>query len=251
MTNKYKSHFLDQVIIRMDFPAPLNGLAKSLPHNIKTTAISLFPMPEPRKFIAKELQISKQSTKEEVKEGTEWTFHSNDRGKTLTITYDNLNIAYKKFESFSVLKNDFINILETIFVEYPGLQSSRLGLRYINEIKLPENNVFDWHEYLDDNLLTMIKVPKETNNIARAFNDLVLNYEGIILRFRYGMFNPDFPALIRKKIFILDYDAYYQGPQDLEEIKRSVDTFHEKIEAFFESSIKDKLRELMEPVQNG
>lgn len=251
MTKKYKNHFLDQVIIRMDFPAPLNRLTKALPQNIKMASISSFPIPEPRKFIAKELQVSKQATKEKVTEGTEWIFHSRDKERTLTIRHDNVNISYKKYESFEVLKNDFISISEAMFKEYQELQSSRLGLRYINEIKLPENNILDWYDYLDENLLTMLKVPKETNNIARAFNNLILNYEGIIIKFQYGMFNPDFPAPIRKKIFILDYDAYYHGPQNFEEIKQSIDIFHEKIEAFFESSIKDKLRDLMEIIHNG
>lgn len=251
MTHKYKSHFLDKVIIRMDFPAPLKELVKALPQNLKTTAISLFPIPEPTKFLAKELQISKKPTKEKIKEGTKWVFHSKDRGKTLTIIDDNINIAYMRYESFDVLKADFISILEALFKAYPKLQSSRLGLRYINEIKLPENNVLDWQEYLADNLLAMFKVPKETDNIARAFNNLILNYEGIILKFQYGMFNPDFPALIRKKVFVLDYDAYYQGPQDLAEIKGSIDIFHENIQTFFESSIKDKLRDLMGVIDNG
>lgn len=254
MTKKYKNHFLDQVIIRMDFSAPLNGLIRALPQNIKKASISSFPIPEPRKFITKELQVSKQATqetKEKVTEGTEWIFHSRDKEKTLTITHDNVNISYKGYESFHILRNDFINILEAMFKEYQELQSSRLGLRYINEIKLSENNILDWNDYLDENLLTMLKVPKENKNIARAFNNLILNYEGIIIKFQYGMFNPDFPAPVRKKIFILDYDAYYRGPQNFEEINQSIDIFHEKIEAFFESNIKDKLRGLMEIIHNG
>jgi len=157
----------------MDFPASLNGLAKSLPQNIKKTALSLFPIPEPQKFIAKELLISKQATKEEVKEGTNWISHSKDKEKTLAITHDHFHIAYKKYESFNVLKKDFICILEAMFLEYPKLQSRRLRLRYINEIKVSESNVLDWHEYLDDNLLTMLKFPKETKKIARAFNNQI------------------------------------------------------------------------------
>jgi uncharacterized protein (TIGR04255 family) len=247
----YKKHFLTQVIIRMDFPASINGLARTLPKEIKDAAIELFPIPEPKKFIAKELQISKQPTKEESKEGTDWVFHSNDKGKTLIVAQDNLNITYRTYESFEILKNDFTRMAEAMFKAYPELQISRLGLRYINEIKLPANNVFDWHEYLDDNLLALFTVPKETSKIARAFNNLVLNHEGIMLRLQYGMFNPDFPALIRKKIFILDYDAYYNGPQDFEEIKSRIDIFHGLIEASFEQSIKNKLRDLMEPISNG
>lgn len=251
MAKRYNKHFLKQVIIRMDFSTPQNGLKEEIPQTIKEASTSFFPTPEPREFIAKELQVSKQATKEDVIKGTEWIFHSTDKGKTLTIAYSNINISYKIYESFDILKRDFTSILEAMFKEYPELRSGRLGLRYVNEIKLSENEVLDWRNYLNGNLLAMLKFPKETENISRAFNNLVLNYEGTILNFRYGMFNPDFPAPIRKKAFILDYDAYYQEPQVFEEIKRSIDIFHEKIESIFEYSITERLRDLMEIIPNG
>lgn len=65
------------------------------------------------------------------------------------------------------------------------------------------------------------------------------------------MHNPDFPAPIRKKIFVLDYDAYCEGLQDMEDIKKNIDVFHDKIENLFEENITKKLREKMEIISNG
>lgn len=250
MVNKYRKPLLNQVIVRMDFPAPINQLSRALPRDISKVVLPLFPIAEPKKFIARELQLTKRETKEKVLEGTNWLFHSIDKGKTLTIEPDNINISYKKYDSFDVLKNDLLVVLEAMFKKYLDLQGSRLGLRYINKIELTEGNLFDWSDYLDERILTMLNIQEDPTKISRAFNTLVLNYGDMIIQFQYGMHNPDFPAPIRKKIFILDYDAYYQGPQTLEDIKQSIDKFHEKIQALFEANITDNLRDLMEVVKD-
>jgi len=141
--------------------------------------------------------------------------------------------------------------VEELFGIYDDFEGKRLGLRYINEITLPENNVLDWTNYLDERLLTSLNFPQDPSKICRAFNNLELNYGDLIIRFQYGMFNADYPALIRKKSFILDYDAYYQGPQNLEDVKHNIDIFHEAIQTLFEYSISDKLRSLMGVEGNG
>jgi len=59
------------------------------------------------------------------------------------------------------------------------------------------------------------------------------------------MHNPDFPAPIKKKIFILDYDAYYDGFVERTEVETRLTLFHDKIQDLFEWSIQPKLREIM------
>ncbi|MEI7983657.1 MAG: hypothetical protein WCI71_18560, partial [Bacteroidota bacterium] len=56
----------------------------------------------------------------------------------------------------------------------------------------------------------------------------------------------DFPSRIRRKMFILDIDSYYQGVFKREEIKANFDLSHERIEQLFENSITEDLRVLME-----
>ncbi len=59
------------------------------------------------------------------------------------------------------------------------------------------------------------------------------------------MHNPDYPANIVKKIFILDYDAYCEGAQEKNEILKNLDKFHLKIQQLFEYCIQDELRKVM------
>jgi len=251
MVRKYRTPFLKEVIVRLDFSYPITELTKTIPQRLKDIVSPLFPISEPKGFIGKELVITKDATKEKTLEGTDWFFHSMDKQKTLIIARDNVNISYKKYDSFDVLKRDFLPIVEELFGIYNDFQGKRLGLRYINEITLSENNVFDWTNYLDGRLLTALSFPQDPSKICRAFNNLVLNYGDLIIRFQYGMFNADYPAPVRKKSFILDYDAYCQGPQNLEDVKHNIDIFHQAIQTLFEYSISDELRSLMGVEGNG
>lgn len=73
-----------------------------------------------------------------------------------------------------------------------------------------------------------------------------LNLGNMKIRFRYGMHNPDYPAPIRKKLFILDYDAFLEGLQNEADMISNIDKFNNEIESMFEKCIKDGLREIMD-----
>lgn len=251
MVRKYRTPFLKEVIVRLDFSYPVTQLTKTIPQRLKDIISPLFPIGEPREFIGKELIVTKDVTKEKILEGTDWFFHSMDRQKTLIVARDNVNISYKKYDSFDVLKQEFLPIVEELFGIYDDFQGKRLGLRYINEITLSENNLLGWTNYLDGRLLANLSFPRDPGKICKAFNNLELNYGDLIIRFQYGLSNTDYPAPIRKKSFILDYDAYYKGPQNLEDVKHNIDRFHEAIQTMFEYSISDSLRSLMGVEGNG
>lgn len=245
MVRRYSKPFLREVIVRLDFSYPVARLARTIPQGLKERISAVFPISEPKGFIGREMLVTKGATRERTSEGTDWFFHSMDRQKTLIVCRDNVNIAYKEYESFDALKQDFIPIVTELFRTYDDLEGRRVGLRYINEIALSEGNLLDWSAYLDERLLGSLSFPSDPSRICRAFNNLELNHGDLIVRFQYGMFNSDYPAPIRKRSFTLDYDAYHQGPQNLEDVKRNLDMFHEAIQALYEYSISDELRRLM------
>jgi uncharacterized protein (TIGR04255 family) len=251
MPKKYSKPFLKEVIVRLDYSSPIVQLAKTLTQPFKEIIMPLFPISEPKEFIGRGLVITDQSTKEKTIVGTSWIFHGLDRQKTLTLSADNINIIYKTYDSFEMLKSEFLPIIEKLFSTYEDFQGIRLGLRYVDEINIQEGPVFDWSKYIDGRLLNNLTFPEDQSKICRAFSNLELNYGDLIVKFQYGMFNSDYPAPIRKKAFILDYDAYFHGPQDLEEIKSNLEKFHAKIKEMYERSISDELRKLMGVVEDG
>ncbi len=248
MDDKYKKNFLTNVIVRVDFPNPLK--IESLPPDLTKAFLKSFPISEPKKVfeLTGEFKIIPK-TKIEIETGeetTEWNYYGRDREKRLILQKYFLSITYiKSYKRYDDLKSELLSIISELFKIFSDIQINRLGLRYINEISLDEANFFDWEKYLDRDLLSIFNIAGNKDTIARGLNNLVLNYGNMILNFHYGMHNPDFPAPIRKKIFVLDYDASYIGLQDLKDIESNLFAFHEEIKKLFEENIEDGLREVM------
>lgn len=243
---KYDKNFLTNVIVRVDFPNPIK-IHESLPPDLSKTILELFPISESKKMIGRTLKFTGENVEIEGDEkSTEWNFFGKNREKQLVMTPIFLYIKYNKYESYNSLNSDFISVIEKIFEVFPDIQITRLGLRYINEISLlDQNDPLNWTECLNEKLLSPFEVAEDKSAIARCINNLVLNQGDMILNFRYGMHNPDMPAQIKKKLFILDYDAYNMNLQDVSEIRDDLEKFHTIIVNLFESHIKDRLRTIM------
>ncbi|MGA7579385.1 MAG: TIGR04255 family protein [Desulfobaccales bacterium] len=244
----YKKNFLNRVIARINFQ-PINSIRTSLDTNLSKTALELFPISEPKKELTGlKLQFSLKDEnikREEVGKKAEWHYFGMNREKHLVIATDFMSVEYLKFDNFDNFIGDFFGIMEILFRAYKDVQVSQTALRYINIINLEEDNPIDWNNYLNDNLLSIFNVPFDRNTISRAFQVLELNYGDMNLRFQYGMINPDFPAVIRKKEFILDYDAFCSGLKTEIEIRDNINRFNLEIEKLFERCIKANLKEIM------
>ena len=242
----YKRPFLTSVIARVDFPSPIAQLERQLPKVLSETVTKAFPIAEPRPAFTQELQIRPAGdVQQQRSEYTEWRFHGQDREKTFTIVPRAVFVEYKVYTSYEGLKNDFLGVLSRFFEFYKDTQGSRLGLRYINNIELPDGDPLNWEQYLNKSMLSLFGLYPDRQFISRAFHNLELNFDDFNLRYQFGMPNPDYPARIRKKTYALDLDAYRQGPQDFADISESLDKLHERIQEVFELSITHELRRIM------
>lgn len=241
----YEKDFLSNVIARVDFASPIEAISAQLPPVLATAALKAFPIAEPRKQIAQQFQISASGLQRSTSESTQWRFHGKSRDKTLTIVPEALFVEYNVYRSYEILKGDFFGYLAVFFGEFKDAQARRLGLRYINNIQLDEDNPLAWDRYLSPEMLSTLRFYPHPECIARAFSVLEMNFGDFNLRYQFGIPNPDYPATIRRKIFTLDLDAYAEGLQDYGDITGKLDKFHDQIQNLFESSIKDELRDLM------
>ncbi len=243
----YKRDFLSSVIARVDLINPIEIFNKQVPKALADLILRNYPIMEPKKAFTQELKISPQGAVDKVKrtELQEWHFHGKNREKTLTLTPTSIIMSYKKFNTYRQMRNEFFEIIELFFKLFNEALGSRLGLRYINEISLLDDDPFSWNGYINQKLLGLFSVCENNNSLSRIFHNLEYNYGDYNLKFQFGMHNPDYPATIAKKIFILDYDAYYMGAQEKDEILNNLDKFHSKIQQLFEYCVDDKLREVM------
>lgn len=241
----YERSFLKQVIARIDFLAPNETLRQSMPAKLANEVAKLFPISEPKQSIAEELQIGPDELHRRQKRQTDWHFYGKEREKRLTITADAAFVSYSSYTTYDDLKAEFLQVVQALWQAFPDTRATRSGLRYVNNVEIPDNDPTDWTHSFADGLLGVLNFLKEPDYLTRAFHIYEYKYGDIHLRYQFGMPNPDFPAPIKRPLFVLDLDARTDGPLDIGEIANALDRSHEKIQSLFEKSITDDLRERM------
>lgn len=241
----YKKNHLKEVIARIDFVSPISTLSSELPKNVSQVALAHFPIQEPRKAVMQTIQLGQEKPSER-EEFTQWGFFGVNREKSLTITRDAIFVSYSQYTNYEEFRKEFIEIVKVLFNTFDQSQPSRLGLRYINEIEIAEEkDCLNWKKYFSKDILGLFNYSIKEAKPTRIFHNFEVAYSDFNLRFQFGMHNPDFPAPIKRKIFILDYDASYMGLLDTSSIDTYLDKFHNSIQVVFEQNITDNFRKKM------
>lgn len=250
----YKKNFITNVIFRIDFPKILNLTEQNPPSKLQEIINEKFPRLEEIKGSQIETKIMKNSTFD-IKGITKISWSFINREKTINISIDPefLTIEYLKYENFT----EFFKTIKFIFDNFIDLYNikliNRLGLRYINQIKLEVGNPLNWNNLIDASLFSVSEnfVKKNyRNNISRSMHFLGINEEEYNLIFQFGMHNSEYPSPINRKEFILDYDCMSKEEIDVIEVLNKVEKFNKIIYEWFESSIMNKLREEMGVIKN-
>ncbi|HAU1838691.1 TPA: TIGR04255 family protein [Legionella pneumophila] len=247
---KYKKDYLDKVIIKIDFQTEKKLKSDILNKEIFSSLRTRFPITEEKKLIGREYRLGEDVSKTNESVDDEWHFFGKDREKRLVISQRYMFIEYNQYEYFEQLFDDFKAMYTIISQSHPDLQVYRLGLRYIDKIALNEDNPLEWDEYFKPELNSIIKLSENQKNLARVFHVLDYNFNGEILKFQFGILNPDYPSPIRKKEYILDFDMYSNKLFEKDEIFEAMERFHQKNNELFESVITDKFREHMGVLEN-
>ncbi len=248
----YQKSFLKEVIFRIDFPSPLESIEKSVPKAIGKAITEKFPIPEPsRKFHTQELQFSGPNFKAKNTEMTQWVYYGKEREKTLALDASALILSVKEYKSYEKLHEDIEGVLKAFFGEFKDISATRVGLRYVNLVELDEPNPLSWANYINEEILGIIDFHKEKQFLTRVFHIVEYNFDGLAVKYQFGLANQDYPAHINKKQFVLDIDAYSNGSFDYGDVMSRVDEAHSKAQDIFEQSITDNLRQFMKPQENA
>jgi uncharacterized protein (TIGR04255 family) len=149
-------------------------------------------------------------------------------------------MEYKDFDNFHNLITVLITKLEEIF---PNLVSIRIGLRYVNQIKLDEEDL-EFKDYINENLIKQLEF-FDRSILIRTISSMEISRDDYNLIFKFGIPNSTYPNNIIRKEFVLDYDCYTKESLNKDEVIENVKIFKEAIKEIFENSIEDKLREKM------
>jgi uncharacterized protein (TIGR04255 family) len=246
----YSKTFLKEVILRIDFPAPLPAFNKTIPAKVSKAALSRFPVSESQKVQAQELQFSATGISANSREETQWVFNGKAREKTLVVAPQHMVYTTRAYKTFEEMTEDFFHVLNVLRNIESELMISRMGLRYVNIIDLSDGDPLNWEGYINDSLLGMVGFNGRQANLSRAFHILEYNFDEIGLKCQFGVANPDYPAVARRRQFVLDMDAYSFSACDVDDIPRVVGEAHSLVQDFFESSIGDQTRKLLKQRKN-
>lgn len=246
MTGKYPHNHLKNVTVRIDFSKNYYSISSEVPAPLQAKIKESFPFMQKKSAMAEQLEvISPTEIKRRHIKENHWFFQAADGGGTLCVAPNFLWIDYKKYSSFTDLKKAFGNVIDGLFEAFPDFTANRFGLRYLNEIDLTEPRLTEWEDYLSADLLGIFALADDKTSISRAFHNLEMNYGDANLTFLYGMHNADYPAPLKQKSFVLDFDASALKVEEKERLTTLLQFMHDKIEGLFEKVITDKLREMM------
>lgn len=238
MHRQYERNYLSKVIARIDFASLVPQLGQEgLAKQVATHALQHFPIADHEDRISVTLDAT--GTSKQIQRIS--TFYGRSREKKLAIAPDHFYVEARQYRNYRTFREEFLSLTD-VLMNYYGLEAKRFGLRYINTIEPGGQRPTAWRMYIDNHLLSSLRFLPNRENLARAFHTLAINRGEWMLVFKYGLYNPDYPAVIRKKQFILDYDAYCEGLIASADIERYMDEFHSGIVEFFELSITDRLR---------
>jgi uncharacterized protein (TIGR04255 family) len=133
-------------------------------------------------------------------------------------------------ETISSLLNEFSNVYGDVLVK-------RTGLRFIYVITVPESNLFEWQDIINEEL-TPRAAFFDTDEISRLMSVIELNRDDYKLRFQYGLFNSEYPNTIARKEFTLDYDCYSEEQIEASSAISLLKAFDKKIRTLFDASVK-------------
>lgn len=252
---QYANNTITNAILRIDFANPITSVNESLASSVRTRCLAHFEIPETNEVHTQEIQVNNEPGKQQAvfnnTKTVEWKFRGKSDRKILTISQSYLHIDFQEYKNFDDFKGQFLAAFQAFKEAYGEVQVSRMGLRYIDQIHPEERKTSEvswlqyWSKYIDDNLLGGFSFANCDGSLAQHMNSCIMNYGDHFLTFQYGMFNPDYPAIAKKPIFVLDTDVYAVGLLSYEDIVANLDVFHDKASDWFERAITDDMRAIL------
>lgn len=246
---KYQNNFLSDVIFRLDFSS-LPELTTTIPNDLDTLIKEFCQELTVHETIEYHTIIKDGRKTDRERRFSLFKYTNNEEGYSTTIAHNHLLIEFKKYETFTIIKEFIEKIVSSFISSEPQTDFNRIGLRYINQIVLKRGNPFTWSGYIDQSLTNVVdKFFQKSTDTSRSLGQVILNRDDYNVNFTYGTPNSEYPARISRKEFIVDIDSY-SNFVDKDTIFPLLEKFNLEAKSLFEKSIKTKLRDKMVIITN-
>lgn len=211
-----------------------------------------FPIPVPADEM--ELQVQVGGTNARFQQDRLWAFTDTEDVWRLVLTQTFLSLETRSYDNF----DDFLGRLRKALIAFTNHFSpalvTRIGLRYINEIR---GNGVDWSDIINAHLLSPLAVEELRDSIQRVVQEIVLQFpanRGITVR--HGLFpggttvqpRPEEAFLGANPFYLLDFDAFSTRSlqkMDIDAICAQAGEFNQAIHALFRWSITSEYAETL------
>ena len=247
---QYENNYLTDVIFRIDFDKPVIG-SKKLTDDFYNLIKDVFPKRAIVQGTVLHAQIVSQKDGNKFTQSqqkvTNYRFWDESQKKILMLEPStDINLVFKVYKNSRELKDVINLIIDATIKVYGDIKNKRIGLRYLNDIVIPEGNSFDWVPFINRSLISSLDFRLDEDKLTRSMGTMELSRDDHKVLFQYGMYNPEYPNYIAKKAFVLDFDCYIEGMlKNASEIRETVEILQKDEESLFERSIEDGLREKM------
>lgn len=242
----YKKNFLVEVVARIDFSEPAESLKRVvLPEEIQNAIKSRYKIYEPSKAKHQDIEISEQGISEKSEEFHQWIYHGESREKSITINQRSIVVSLKQYKKYDDFKLDVIEPIRKIVELEGSIYISRTGLRFVNIFEGLTPTFSDIRRYFHEMISTSFDHLLDAEHCSRSFLITEYLHDEVKMRLQSGIFNPDYPAKIKKKDFIVDLDAYVDTPHSAAKVGDLFDNLHTLIQRKFELCITDDMRRIL------
>lgn len=179
-----------------------------------------------------------------------WKFSDYDDTWTVSLALESITIETREYQEFEDFLDRLAEVLVAFTESFPQPIGTRIGLRYINEVRAAQGS---WEEVIQSELLGPLSYRPIAEHIDQAIQQMVLKFEGDQgINFRHGYLEgtviPPRPGQEppSSRFYLLDFDAYreYRRPGSLlfdpEVICKQVGIYHEAVSRLFRWSITEE-----------
>jgi uncharacterized protein (TIGR04255 family) len=244
MPNKnYKNNFIKKVIAKIEFAEPIDFFTPETISEVVKEIKDIFNVSEQSTALTGEIQISREEIKTFKEKINEWVFRDSDRTRILKFNKLFIEILLTKYNSENDYKNYIISPIEQLLENHSNVTIQRTGVRFINIFDFEIKSFTDPTTYFTESITKHLSIMANSGKCCRSMMINEYIFDDIQVRVNSGLFNPDYPAIIKRNQFVIDIDAFINVPHLINDCEQHFKNLHNQIEQQFELLINDKLRD--------
>lgn len=252
MGNTYKKDYITNFIIRFDY----NDIEETIFEELQ----KIFE--ERYKFVINETRMvetgkitvdfkNKESEIESDGMKKEFCLFNIERTERLKFSRDTFIYETIKYTSYDDIKDKVKEFIDIVSKNGKEELFNRIGMRYINNIELPyskKEEIFNWKNYINESIWNNTQF-SNTNTILQKITVQEFKSEkedsNIIFRLQTGIPNPNKPAEIINKKFLIDIDGYTMNVENMNNALIKLQEIHDELSNIFDNCIETELIKIM------